>query len=147
MFRLFFLIIVVRKTKKIIISSHLCVCNIRDEFEQKNFRLSSVTFTFFFLFGTLDLRGVVHVISFVALRVGRVGGWGRVCPRRAITERRSKQNLVRICEKSPLCVLCLENERFEHIQNPLGYFCNTSSIRTDVRDMFVSGSSQLFLLI
>lgn len=48
MFWLFFLIIVVRKTYKIITSGHLfCLYYIiRDEFEQKKFRLSSVTSTF-----------------------------------------------------------------------------------------------------
>lgn len=47
MFRLFFLIIVVRKTYKIITSGHLfCLHIIRDEFEQKKFSLSSVTSTF-----------------------------------------------------------------------------------------------------
>jgi len=46
MFRLFFLIIVVRKTYKIITLGHLyCLHIIRDEFEQKKFSLSSVTST------------------------------------------------------------------------------------------------------
>lgn len=56
MFRLFFLIIVVRKTYKIITSGHLfCLHIIRDEFEQKKIQF---IFCHVNVFGTLELHRV-----------------------------------------------------------------------------------------
>jgi len=135
MFRLFFLIIVVRKTYKIITSGHL--------------------FCLYILYATsLSKKNSVYLLSrhrfwHIGITQGeRFTAYRCVVGKDAAEVRdilkKDKINLVRICEKFSPCVLCLENERFEHIQNPLGYFCNTNSIRTDVRDIFASCSHSNF---
>lgn len=132
MFRLFFLIIVIRKTYKIITLGHLfCFILYATSLSKKNsvYHLSRQRYWHI---------GVTQGERFTVYRcvIGRDAAEIREILK-------DKINLVWICDKSPPCVLCLENERFEHIQNPLGYFCNTNSIRTDVRDIFVSCSFQL----